>query len=132
MESPQNDRAQRPIADILTDLAKPVPQRMIEQRKQGGAMLDFVPWHRAQRILDHYTRGYWQYEVVDKRVTDTHFLVTVRIIIHASDFIAHREGTGIEALDTSSYGDFQSNAEAQAFKRACARFGLALHLYDKD
>jgi hypothetical protein len=31
-----------------------------------------------------------------------------------------------------AYGDPSSNAESMAFRRAAARFGLCLNLYDKD
>jgi hypothetical protein len=31
-----------------------------------------------------------------------------------------------------AYGDPSSNAESQAFRRAAARFGLGLYLYEKD
>ena len=31
--------------------------------------------------------------------------------------------------DLDAYGDPYSNAEAQAFRRSCARWGLGLHLW---
>ncbi|MEO0759702.1 MAG: hypothetical protein AAFV85_27410 [Cyanobacteria bacterium J06634_6] len=52
----------------------------------------------------------------------------------------YREATGTEALKRLSddgsavelaYGDPSSNAESMAFRRAAARFGLGLYLYDK-
>jgi hypothetical protein len=58
-------------------------------------------------------------------------MLTVQIDIEHQDGAISRQGTGIEALDTSSYGDAQSNAESMAFRRAAARFGLGLHLYDE-
>lgn len=42
-----------------------------------------------------------------------------------------REATGCELLDCGSYGDPVSNAEAMAFRRAAAKFGLGRSLYDK-
>lgn len=44
----------------------------------------------------------------------------------------YRESTGTAALDDTSYGDPVQKAEAMAFRRACARFGLGLHLYHED
>ena len=135
MESPQNDRAQRPIADILTDLAKPVPQRHVQQKRQGGARIDFVTWYRTQMILDHYTRGYWSQDTYIT-MSDGYAVARCSITVHGADKTLTRTATGSEALAEhvkgKAYGDPTSNAEAQAFKRACARFGLALHLYDKD
>ncbi len=38
---------------------------------------------------------------------------------------------GNENSDLDSWGDPYSNAEAQGFRRCCARFGLGLHLWEK-
>lgn len=44
----------------------------------------------------------------------------------------YRESTGTASLDDAGYGDPVQKAEAMAFRRACARFGLGLHLYHED
>ena len=127
---------QRPIAEILADLQKPIPKRLLEQKPATGGrnsqMLTYCPWHRVQRILNHYTGGCCSYAVRERTITDEHVFMTVRITIHAADGDFVRDGTGLERLDVSSYGDPQSNAESMAFRRAAARFGLGLHLYDGD
>ena len=120
------------LATILENLRRPIPARFLQTKTIKGTRLTFCPWYRVNKILDHYTAGHWHYEVRDKMITTTHILVTVRITIEASDATIYREGTGIEVLDTSSYGDPQSNAESMAFRRAAARFGLGLHLYEKE
>lgn len=122
----------RTIAEITADLSKPIPKRFLETRKQGGATLTYISWHRAQRLLDYYCGSHWSYEIREKGITGTHILFTVRVIIHASDGDFYRDGTGIEALDMKGYGDPSSNAESMAFRRACARFGLGIDLYEKD
>ena len=71
-------------------------------------------------------------QVRERTVTGQHVLMTVRITIHAEEGDFVRDGTGLERLDVSSYGDPQSNAESMAFRRAAARFGLGLHLYEGD
>lgn len=124
--------SRRPLADILADLAKPIPQRHLRTKKQGGATLTFCPWYRTQKILDHYTRGFWEMEVTSVQTTEERLVVVVRLSIHAAEGIVAREATGTELLSVTAYGDPSSNAEAQAFKRACARFGLGLHLYEKE
>jgi hypothetical protein len=43
-----------------------------------------------------------------------------------------RESTGSASVDDTGYGDPVQKAEAMAFRRACARFGLGLHLYHED
>lgn len=122
------------MADILADLQKPIPKRLLEEKPATGArnapMLAYCPWYRVQRILNHYTGGFCSYEVRERTITDTHVFMTVRITIHAQEGDFVRDGTGLERLDVSGYGDPQSNAESMAFRRAAARFGLGLHLYE--
>lgn len=44
-----------------------------------------------------------------------------------------RESTGTASVnETGGYGDPVQKAEAMAFRRACARLGLGLHLYHED
>lgn len=128
--------ARRAIADILADLCKPIPGRLLQDKPASNAknapMLTFCPWYRVQRILNHYTRGHCSYEVRERTVTGRHILMTVRITIRAEEGTFYRDGTGLERLDVDSYGDPQSNAESMAFRRAAARFGLGLHLYEGD
>lgn len=135
-EGPPGPHGKRPIAEILADLRKPIPKRLLEQKPATGGrnaqMLTYCPWHRVQRILNHYTGGLCSYTVRERTVTDTYVLMTVRITIHAEEGDFVRDGTGLERLDVSSYGDPQSNAESMAFRRAAARFGLGLHLYDGE
>lgn len=140
-EAPANGAVQaptgpRPLADILADLQKPIPKRLLEKKPATGSrntqMLTYCPWYRVQRILNHYTRGFCSYEVRERTVTDRHVLMTVRITIYAREGAFYRDGTGLERLDVSSYGDPQSNAESMAFRRAAARFGLGLHLYEGE
>lgn len=44
----------------------------------------------------------------------------------------YRESIGTASVDDAGYGDPVQKAEAMAFRRACARFGLGLHLYHED
>jgi hypothetical protein len=37
----------RSIAAIIADLSKPVAQRHLKQRQQGGRTLDYLPWYTA-------------------------------------------------------------------------------------
>ncbi len=127
----ESDSAPRPLRAILDDLQKSIPERLLETKTIQGRPITYCPWYRVQKILDHYTDGLWEYEVVERTFTQTHIMLTVRIYIHAAEGIFYREGTGIEHLDVESFGDPQSNAESQAFRRACARWGLGLHLYDE-
>ena len=121
----------RPITVILADLAKPVPQRFLATRRQGKTELTYVPWHCVNRLLDYFAPG-WEGEVTKIVATSDRVFVTYRLIIHAAEGRFSREATGTELLNCSSYGDPTSNAESMAFRRAAARFGLGLSLYQKD
>ncbi len=120
----------RPISDILTDLAQPIPARLLAHRKQGNAELSYLPWHRAVKMLDFYAPG-WSGAVVSITTAGDRLIVVYRITIVAQEGSFSREATGQEKLDCGSYGDPSSNAESMAFRRAAAKFGLGLHLYEK-
>lgn len=121
----------RPLSEILSDLAKPIPQRFLATRRQGKAELTFIAWHHVNRLLDYYCPG-WEGEVTKIVTTSDRVFITYRLTIHAAEGAFSREATGTELLNCSSYGDPTSNAESMAFRRAAARFGLGLGLYQKD
>ena len=131
VEQPLHLAFARPLAEILTDLAKPVPKRFLAQRKQGGQNLTYIPWHHVNRLLDYFAPG-WEGEVTKIVCTSDRVFVTYCLSVHAAEGVFSREATGTELLNCSSYGDPTSNAESMAFRRAAARFGLGLGLYQKD
>ena len=123
---------QRPIAEILADLSKPIPNKYLDSRKQGGANLTYLPWYNAVKLLDRCTGGHWDYTIGNIHTTSDRIFLTARITVHAAEGNFHREATGTELLDCGSYGDPSSNCESMALRRAAAKLGLALYLYDKD
>lgn len=124
--------SKRLYSDILADLSKPVPRRLLKSKKMGGANIVFIPWYRVSKLMSHYTNGHWSYEVKEKLLTSSNILMTVTVTIYAEDGSFSMDGTGIESLSAKGYGDPQSNAESMAFRRACAKFGLGLDLYEGD
>lgn len=122
----------RSISEIIQDLQKHLPARLIKQRKQGGATLDYIEWHTAANLLDFYTGGMWSSHITGEWHTDKTYTVRVAITIHALEDDVVRENIGFEDLDLKGYGDPYSNAYAMAFKRAAAMFGVARHLYNKE
>lgn len=117
----------RPLVDILTDLSRPIPERFLSQRKQGGSNITYIAWYEVTRLMDFFAPG-WSGEVASVAFTDTRVTVVYRITIHAAEGDFHREAAGTELLN-KSFGDPITAAEQQAFKRACARWGLGLELY---
>lgn len=136
----------RPIAEIIADLSKPIPNKYLAQRKQGGIQLTYLPWFRCVTLLDRCTGGHWDYSIVNIHTTSDRIFLTARISIYAAESTFSREATGTELLKEEyfdkqtqttklrelAYGDASSNAESMALRRAAAKFGLGLYLYEKD
>ena len=120
----------RSIRDIVKDLSKPVAKRHLRTRKQGGKELTYIAWHDAVKYLDHYAPG-WCYEVRRIDSIGGKLILTIRLSIPCLEGTVYREATGQEDEDVESYGDSSSNAESMALRRAAAKFGLGLSLYDK-
>jgi hypothetical protein len=120
----------RSIRDIVKDLSKPVANRHLRTRKQGGKELTYISWYDAVKYLDHYAPG-WNYEVRRLDSIAGKLILTIRLSIPSLEGIVFREATGQEEEETTSYGDSSSNAESMALRRAAAKFGLGLYLYDK-
>ncbi len=119
----------RPIADIITDLSKPIPDRLLKTKTVGGQKIRFIPWYTAVRFLDLYAPG-WSYEIRSVTGVADQLIVVARISIPCTEGIIYREATGIEDVQVKGYGDAASNASSMAMRRAAAAFGLGLHLYD--
>lgn len=124
------EKGLRSIRDIVKDLSKPVAKRHLRTRKQGGKELTYIAWHDAVKYLDHYAPG-WCYEVRRIDSIGGKLILTIRLSIPCIEGIIYREATGQEDESTDSYGDPSSNAESMALRRACAKFGLGLDLYNQ-
>jgi hypothetical protein len=120
----------RSIRDIIKDLSKPVAKRHLRTRKQGGKELTYISWYDAVKYLDHFAPG-WTYEVRRIDSIAGKLILTIRLSIPCQEGVIYREATGQEEEDTNSYGDSSSNAESMALRRAAAKFGLGLYLYDQ-
>lgn len=120
----------RPIQEIIADLTKPVAERHLKTRKQGGSELTYIEWHTAVKYLDHLAPG-WSYYVKSIQLVGKLVTVIASISIPCKEGVVTREATGCEEADAKGYGDACSNAEAMALKRAASKFGLARNLYEK-
>lgn len=123
-------RYPRSVKDIIADLSRPLAERHLKTRKQGGSTLTYVEWHTAVKYLDLFAPG-WSYHVKSVALVGDLVTVIASISIPCSEGVVTREATGCEEADAKGYGDACSNAEAMALKRAAAKFGLGLHLYSK-
>lgn len=123
----------RPAADILADLSKPIYPAHLKTKSKGGNKFQFLTWYHAIRYLDYFAPG-WCSEVRAVHWSMDRIVIVVRLSIPTAEGWIHREATGTEEEpddDEKMFGDPSSNAEAMALKRAAAKFGLGLSLYDK-
>jgi len=118
------------LKDIEAKLSRPLPKSYIHVKPVGGQQIPFIPWYYVNRILTKYCPG-WSWEITKFELSSDRAFIVGRLTVPTSDGNITREATGCELLDCSSYGDPSSNAESMAFRRAAARFGLGLYLYDK-
>ncbi|OAY43788.1 DNA repair RAD52-like protein 2, chloroplastic [Manihot esculenta] len=119
----------RPLAEILRDLNKRIPDNIIKPSSPGTT---FIPWYHANRMLSFYAPG-WCGEIRDLIFSDNGTVTVVyRVTIRGSDGEAYRESTGTVSSSDALIADPVAAAEEIAFCRACARFGLGLYLYHED
>jgi hypothetical protein len=120
----------RSIREIVKDLSKPIAQKHLRKRRQGGKEITYVAWHDAVKYLDHYAPG-WCYEIRRIDSIGGKLILTIRLSIPCQEGVVYREATGQEDETLETYGDSSSNAESMALRRAAAKFGLGIALYDQ-
>jgi hypothetical protein len=128
-EAESTTAALRSIREVIADLSKPIPRRLLKTKTVGGQKISFITWYTAVRFLDLYAPG-WCYEIRHISGVGGKLVLVARISIPCAEGVVYREATGQEDEDISGWGDSSSNSEAQALKRAAAKFGLALYLYE--
>lgn len=121
----------RSIREIVKDLSKPIAQKHLRKRRQGGKEITYLSWHDAVKYLDHFAPG-WNYEIRSIESVSGKLIMIVRLSIRSLEGIVYREATGQEDEDKDTFGDSSSNAESMALRRAAAKFGLGLSLYDQN
>ncbi|PKU87691.1 DNA repair RAD52-like protein 1, mitochondrial [Dendrobium catenatum] len=123
----------RPLSEILRELGKKVPDSFVKLWVEDGQTIKYVPWHIINRILNLHAPE-WSGEIRNIVYSADGKAVTViyRVTLHGTDAEIYRESSGTASLDDTNYGDPVQKAEAMAFRRACARLGLGLHLYHED
>lgn len=144
------------LSQIQSALSRPLPKAMLAIRKQGNATIPYIPWYTASKILDKYAPG-WTWEICSLQLSSDRLFLIGRLTIPTAEGNLYREATGTEELKDSkvirdrdgnvfrdeydrpmsdrvelAYGDPSSNAESMAFRRAAAKFGLGLYLYQRD
>ena len=131
------------LAQIQEALKRPLPESYLKRLKDKGNAL-YLPWWRVCSILDKYCPG-WTWEIRDIQLSSDRIFMIGRLTIPTSEGNIYREASGTAELKRQkfneetgeleikelAYGDPSSNAESMCFRRAVAKFGLALSLYEK-
>ena len=130
-ETKQGTDNLRSIREIVKDLSKPIAQKHLRKRRQGGKEIIYLAWHDAVKYLDHFAPG-WCYEIRSIDSIAGKLILTVRLSIPSLEGTVYREATGQEDEDLETYGNSSSNSESMALRRAASKFGLGLYLYDQN
>ena len=94
----------RSIIEIVANLSKPLAQRHLKTRKQGGHELTYIEWHTAVKYLDYHAAG-WSYAVKSVALVGNLVTVVAAISIPCLEGVITREATGCEDADAKGYGD---------------------------
>lgn len=127
----------RSIRDIVEDLSQPIEDKYLKtkearNRKENTTQqLLYIPWFNAVAILDDLAPG-WFYEIRSAFQLETNLVMIARITIPCLEGLVFREASSLEPILGTGFGDAATNAESAALRRAAAKFGLGLYLYDKD
>lgn len=117
----------RPLAQILTDLRRPIPGHIVHTRQAAGRRVKFLTMQDTIAILDQYAPG-WEGTITNIYSSRDRIYIAYRITIHAKEGKFSREATGSSTMEASAQGDPSTIAESAALRNAAAKFGLALYL----
>ncbi|CAD6235672.1 unnamed protein product [Miscanthus lutarioriparius] len=117
----------KPLAEVLKELGKRANKYPNDDEKFTWSMY-------VENFVHNVPAREWSGEVRSIVYSSDGKSVSVvyRVTLHGIDAEIYREATGTASVDDTSYGDPVQKAEAMAFRRACARLGLGLHLYHED
>ena len=121
------------LAEIISNLHQPVPSNLISHKTIKGNRLEYISWFDLGDLLDaRCGLASWSWEVRDIQQVGNRLTLVGCLTIYGEDRELRMMATGSEDIDTTSYGDPSSNAEAMCFKRAASKLGLARELWRKD
>lgn len=114
--------------ELREALRAPFPAEWHKTKRQGGAEITFVEWHRyADRLNELVGPDGWEIRLRFVEVGGKLITVAGLEILGTT-----KENVGDEDEAKDNYGTACTNSFAQSFKRAAALFGLGLYMYDKS
>ncbi|GAC1458946.1 MAG: hypothetical protein NVS2B14_01270 [Chamaesiphon sp.] len=130
LASGHNRGWRRPLTDITADLCRPLPDGFIGWFQKKATWIPYVSWTDINLILDYIAPG-WGLDVSESQVGDR-VVVKSTLTILCEEGEVQRSSLGSDELADEMFGGPLPDAESQGFRRAAARFGLGLYLYDKS
>jgi hypothetical protein len=116
-------------SDVLSALARPVDRRHVRQLKKGGITLDYVPWYRIAKHLHHRAPG-WCWEVRSIQEVGGSVVVHGTLLVPTAEGTLRFDAVASESIKGPSCAPPAEVAESACLRRAAAKSGLAIDLYD--
>lgn len=120
----------RSLVDITSELSRPLPNEYLSVKTLKGEKIIYIDVHTCVWILDYICPG-WQVEFRESQISNS-AIVTAKLTLLCEEGIFVRESIGSDTTNDEFFGGFMADSEAQAFRRACSRFGLGRYLYTKE
>jgi hypothetical protein len=112
-----------------TELLRPIDPRHIRQLRKGSVSLDYIPWHVVARHLHHRVPG-WSWVVRSVQELGGAVVVHGSLLIPTPDGTLRYDAVASETLTGTSHAPPAEVAESACLRRASAKAGLALSLYE--
>jgi hypothetical protein len=119
----------KPASEVLEALQRPVDRRHVRQLKKGAVTLDYVPWFLIAKHLHHRSPG-WCWKVQSVQEVGGSVVVHGTLLVPTADGTLRYDAVASEALKGSSQAPAAEVAESACLRRAAAKSGLAIDLYD--
>ncbi len=119
----------RTVTETLDELSRPVDRRHVRQLKKGAVTLDYVPWYLIAKHLHHRAPG-WCWEVQSVQEVGGSVVVHGTLLVPTADGTLRYDAVASESLKGSSQAPAAEVAESACLRRAAAKSGLAIDLYD--
>lgn len=118
------------FADAFAKASLPFNQTFKRQIR-GGRILDYITGEQAlSRIQEAY--GDWDWSVGKPLIEGKDVLISGTLTVKVGNAYVSRDGVGGATNNSGDLGNTYKAAETAAFKRAAAKFGVGLYLYEKS
>ena len=117
------------INDVLSALSRDIDPRHIRQRKQGKAMVDYLPWTCIVRHLNHRCPG-WQWVIDEISSVGSWLYVKGTLTIPTADGHLTFSGVSSESLNTEGFAPPIESCCSRALARAAALTGFSISLWE--